>query len=105
MGVYGYPSDGEGGGCGVMITKQQAMTESYFHYTGNEPCKRTVGLRGGVTEKVTNVRANGKCKTWKRSPERFQLPFKYGMYGHGYITEDNAGDFHVASECPLCDNE
>lgn len=88
-----------------MITKQQAMTESYFHYTGNGPCKRTVGPRGGVTEKVVNVRANGKCRAWKRSPERFELPIKHGLYGYAYITETNASDFHVASECPLCGHE
>ncbi len=35
-------------------------------------------------------RVNGKCKTWKRSPERFRLPIKHGLYTFGEITEENA---------------
>ena len=30
--------------------------------------------------KARNVRANGKVKTWKRDPNRFERSFKYGMY-------------------------
>ena len=33
------------------------------------------------------VKVNGKPKTWKRSPERVQIPYKYGLYEYGYITE------------------
>jgi hypothetical protein len=32
-------------------------------------------------------KVNGQPKTWKRSPERIQIPVKHGMYGFGYITE------------------
>lgn len=32
--------------------------------------------------KARNVRANGKVKTWKRDPSRFERSFKYGMYEH-----------------------
>ena len=36
-------------------------------------------------------RANGKCKTWKLSPDRFKLPVKHGYFGPCfYITELNA---------------
>jgi hypothetical protein len=45
---------------------------------------------------AVRVRANGKCKTWKTRPAEFRLPFKYGLYGHGYIDETNAGEFTVA---------
>lgn len=82
----------------MVVTKQQAMTEREFHYG---ECKRTVGPRGGETVKIERWRANGACKTWKREPERFQLPIKFGMRGYSYIHEYNAQDFHVASECPL----
>ena len=34
-------------------------------------------------------RVNGKLKTWKRNPEKFQLPVKHGLYNFGYITEEN----------------
>lgn len=29
---------------------------------------------------VRRARVTGKLKTWKRSPDRFRLPVKYGMY-------------------------
>lgn len=32
-------------------------------------------------------RVNGKVKTWKRSPERVQVPLKYGLKGYDYLTE------------------
>jgi hypothetical protein len=32
-------------------------------------------------------RVNGKPKTWKRSPERVQVPIKHGMYDFDYLTE------------------
>ena len=34
-------------------------------------------------------RVNGKIKTWKRSPDRVQVPVKYGLYGFGYVTEND----------------
>lgn len=33
-------------------------------------------------------RVNGKPKTWKRSPERVEIPLKCGLYDYGYLTED-----------------
>jgi hypothetical protein len=32
-------------------------------------------------------RVNGKVKTWKRSPERVQVPVKHGLRTFDYITE------------------
>ena len=34
-----------------------------------------------------NVHISGKAKTWKRDTGRVQVPYKYGLYEHGYITE------------------
>lgn len=34
-------------------------------------------------------RVNGKVKTWKRNPNRVQVPVKHGLWDYGYITEDN----------------
>lgn len=34
-----------------------------------------------------NVRFNGQTKTWKRDPERLEIPVKYGMYECFRITE------------------
>ena len=35
-------------------------------------------------------RVNGKVKLWKRSPERFEIPVKHGLYRYSYVTEHNA---------------
>ena len=34
-------------------------------------------------------KVNGKVKTWKRSPDRVQIPIKHGMYDFDYITEND----------------
>ena len=34
-------------------------------------------------------RVSGKVQIWKRAPGRIKIPVKHGLYGHGYITEDN----------------
>lgn len=84
-----------------MVTKEQAITARHFHYIGKHDCSKTVGPRGGITTRITEVRASGKCQTWKRDPLRFRLPIKYGLYESWEITQDNAADFHIESECPL----
>jgi hypothetical protein len=88
-----------------MVTKEQAMRGHDFHYTGKHECSRTVGPRGGVTVKVVAIRATGMCKTWVRSPDRFKLPIAYGLYEHSYLTEQNAAQFHLASECPILEGK
>lgn len=35
---------------------------------------------------------NGAVKTWKRSPERVQVPVKHGLYVYRYLTEDDLGN-------------
>lgn len=32
-------------------------------------------------------RVNGAVKTWKRSPDRVQVPLKHGLYAHDYLDE------------------
>jgi hypothetical protein len=61
-----------------MVTKEQAMNLHFF--------KDDQGHRW---------RANGKCHVWVRSPERFKLPVKFGLYDYTYITELNAHHYHV----------
>jgi len=86
-----------------VITKAQALTANNFHVWGysGDACTLHIGKRGGQTERVYNVRRNGATKTWKRSPERFRIPIKYGLYEYGEITEHNAQDFHVVEDCTL----
>lgn len=77
------------------------------HYTGEnqrgkrQPCTRTIGPRGGVTESVVQCRVNGKVKRWKREPDRIEIPVKRGLYEFAYITNENVADFHRADDCPL----
>jgi hypothetical protein len=87
-----------------VVTKEQAQAASYrqtFHYTGKRQCSRVVGPRGGETVKVTEVRVNGSCQTWKRDPQRFRLPVKYGLYESSAIEHTNAADWHSPEDCPL----
>lgn len=83
-----------------MITKEQAVTCDTFHYTGRHQCSRIIGSRGGITEHITRCRRSGKTQVWKRDAKRFRVPVKYGMYESGEITQDNAIDWHIESECP-----
>jgi hypothetical protein len=63
-----------------MITKQDALTHmEFWHITA----KNADGT-------PLRVRQNGACKTWKRTPDRFELPVKHGLYQHFHITNDNA---------------
>jgi hypothetical protein len=42
-----------------------------------------------IQNKSQKWRVTGKPKTWKRSPERVQVPLKHGLYHYGYLTEKN----------------
>jgi len=42
-------------------------------------------------------RRNGKTQTWKRSPGKFKIPVKYGLYTYLYITNENANEFFVTT--------
>jgi hypothetical protein len=86
-----------------MITKEQAMQLRYgqeLHCEVVRSCKRSIGPRGGIHESIVRVRVSGACKTWKRNPEAFRVPVKYGMYESGELTNVNASQFHFQSECP-----
>lgn len=48
--------------------------------------------------KPVRARVNGQVKTWKRSPERVQVPLKHGLYEFGYLTESNLERFSLESE-------
>lgn len=88
-----------------MITKKQAMDT----YVGTEihenNCTCTIGPRGGIKKRIIRWRVSGKCKTWKRDPNRWKLPIKHGLFYSSYIGSANEGldpkGFHLASKCPL----
>lgn len=72
-----------------MITKEQAVALRHGVTLHHVALKNADGT-------PLRARVNGKCKTWKRTPEAFQLPMKYGMYECFYITRQNAGEWVVA---------
>lgn len=83
-----------------MITKQQALDAMEFH---QGQCHVDHGPRGRKTEVIVRWRRNGSTKTWKSvlQAQRFRVPVKYGIRSYGYITENNAGEFHTEEDCPL----
>ena len=72
-----------------------------LHYTGDYPCERRVGPRGGVTVKIIQARVTGMVRTWKTRPDHVMVPIKHGMYDSGYLTHENMDKFHLAANCPL----
>lgn len=46
-------------------------------------------------------RRNGKTKTWKRTPGRWALPTKWGLYQYNTFTEldEDISRFHFAEDC------
>lgn len=68
------------------LTLALAKTLNYGDYLCSLKFKKRDG--GPVVVKV-----NGVAKTWKRSPERVQVPWKYGLYEFGYVTESDLGDW------------
>lgn len=84
-----------------MITFEQALTANHFHENHAE-VQPPDGPRGGKNYvKIYEHRRNGATQTWKTRPGEFRIPVKYGLRGYGQITNNNAGEFHVAEECPL----
>ena len=84
-----------------MITKEEVLTLHHGSILHSGECSKVIGPRGG--ERITQVcvRINGKVKTWKRSPERWEVPVSYGLYRHGYITDKSASYYHLPKDCPL----
>ena len=55
---------------------------------------------GPCSAKPERWRVNGKVKTWKRDLGRVEVPVKWGLYWHGYLTERNVDCFHFEEDCP-----
>lgn len=61
-----------------MISKLDALTADMFH---DSVCRQW--------------RRNGQTQTWKRTPERFRVPVKFGLYRYNAITNDIAYKVHL----------
>lgn len=70
-----------------------------------------IWLRDGRGNART-VKVNGKVRTWKRDPNRIEVPYKYGLYEYGVLTASDISDvlIEVPTEpkypsniCPVCE--
>ena len=66
----------------MSITLNQAKSLKYGDILHHEVNKNADGS-------PQRWRVNGKVKRWKRSPDRIQVPLKYGLYGYDYLTEND----------------
>lgn len=77
----------------TMITQEQADRSQEFHHAGIRPCDSKQG--------PVKLRRNGKTQRWKRDPERFRIPAKFGFYSYWQLTNDNTSDVHALADCPV----
>lgn len=72
-----------------MMTLNQVKALSYGDYIKHEHYINADGS-------YTCIKVSGRPKTWKRNPERVQVPVKIGFWQYGYITEH---DLDHVSNC------
>ena len=77
-----------------MITKEIATSLGYHR----ELYHVRVTNSGGTPARC---RVNGKCKTWKRDPERWELPVKHGLRDCFYLSPRNAHEWSTEESCQL----
>ena len=66
-----------------VLTMDQALTVDYFHDANHKVWRR-----------------NGQTKVWKRTPGKFRIPVKFGLYRYDYIDE-HTDTVHIPSDdCP-----
>jgi hypothetical protein len=64
----------------LTLAEKKAMPYSHVFILCQNPHNNHFG-------KFLEVKVNGISKTWKRSPNKVRIPYKYGLYEYGYITE------------------
>lgn len=80
------------------MTPEQIDHAIMFHENG---CEKVAGPRGGVTYVAFRWHRNGQTRRWKREPDRFVIPVKYGLREHDQINPLNVERFHAAEACPI----
>ncbi len=56
--------------------------------------------QGGGRDPLT-VRVTGRVRTWKRDPERIEVPAKHGLRDYYTITEHDLGEWYASREDAL----
>jgi|TARA_R100000789_G_C2924934_1_gene127475 hypothetical protein len=78
-----------------MITIEQVKKLNYQDTIHHNDLKNADGT-------CQRWRINGQLKTWKRTPNRFKLPVKHGLYAYDYITQETADIVHLPGEMEGC---
>lgn len=65
---------------------RSTMTEKLLSECTMTDIRRLSAIR---TPTGQRYRRNGATRLWKRNPERFRIPLKYGLYVHGELTQDD----------------
>ena len=84
------------------MTVEEALAATEFHHNGG--CPHNPGSRGRDKGPIV-WRRNGKTRTWKRQPWRFEIPVKHGMYSYSVITNGDLALAHVPGNCPRNEQE
>ncbi len=90
----------------MAITQAQADTATEFHAEmmyGRSVTPVTCTTPGfAANGKSLRARRNGRTQRWKRQPERFSIPVKFGMRARDQfrIDETEARHWHAAEDCP-----
>lgn len=74
-----------------MITKEQA-TEKWLREIHHNVNKN----KDGSCERW---RQYGQIKLWKTRPNDFSISIKNGMSNYSHLTQENAEQFHLESDC------
>lgn len=90
-----------------MVTLDQLRDQ---HVVVHHPasCIRKIGPRGGLVVRPWAARRTGRLQTWKTRPGQFAVGMVHGFYaksGAFTITERNAHEYTLASECPICNSD
>lgn len=83
-----------------MITIEQAKAlhrTMVIHDEVSRPCSSPQG--------PFKWRVNGRVQFWVRSPERFRIPVKHGLYEYGQITEGASPMLHLEQDCTAPDQQ
>lgn len=71
----------------MKLTDHYTKKEKSYRYLSLTEIKNLSGhaLCIGNNGEVYRVKINGKVRIWKRNPDRFEVPIKYGLYEYATI--------------------
>lgn len=55
-------------------------------------------LYANADDSPARYKVSGAPKTWKRQPNRVEIPVKWGIYGYGYVDEHDLENLSLTLE-------